>query len=84
MKDKKFTPAEEPQDIVEPAVTRSNYLWWGSTYHMQTPLENLSTGAVILIELKDVDDGNNRALQFHSLSTGHCNCIRLDTLFQRH
>ena len=62
VKDKKFTSAEEPQDIVEPAVTRGDYLWWGSTYHMQTPLENLTTGAVILVELKDVDDGKGERM----------------------
>ena len=29
-------------------------LWWSTTYHVQTPLENLGTGnAYIVIELKD-------------------------------
>jgi len=45
--------AETPQTLVEPCVTRPDYLWWGNTFHMQSPLENLSSGAVVLLELRD-------------------------------
>jgi len=31
--------------------TRFGHLWWGTTYHMQTPLENLEEGTFLLIEL---------------------------------
>ena len=34
---------EAVQSITEPCVTRPDYLWWGSTIHLQSPLENLAT-----------------------------------------
>lgn len=44
---------EAPQDIINPALTKTNSIWWGWCWHMQTPLENLSAGSLVLVELKD-------------------------------
>jgi hypothetical protein len=49
---------ETPQTVVEPAVKRPDYLWWGSTLHIQAPLENMgteegSTAALLCVELRD-------------------------------
>eukprot|EP00612_Vaucheria_litorea_P001659 CAMPEP_0171455104 /NCGR_PEP_ID=MMETSP0945-20130129/2132_1 /TAXON_ID=109269 /ORGANISM="Vaucheria litorea, Strain CCMP2940" /LENGTH=266 /DNA_ID=CAMNT_0011980277 /DNA_START=587 /DNA_END=1383 /DNA_ORIENTATION=- len=43
----------ERQDINSPVVVRPNYLWWGTNWHMQNPLEHLGDDCIILIELKD-------------------------------
>jgi myosin-5 len=60
---------ETPQTVPEPCVTRPDFLWWGSTVHLQAPLENFITTApapsgpdsdesnastaVVLLELRD-------------------------------
>jgi len=41
---------EATQDIVIPVLRKPVYLWWGTTFHMQTPLENLEKGTFILVE----------------------------------
>jgi myosin-5 len=44
---------EQQQDIVFPAITRPNYLWWAHTWHMQTPLETLDGKSFVVFELRD-------------------------------
>ena len=41
------------QDIDSPAFKNSNGLWWGRTWHMQTPLETLGSGSTMVFELRD-------------------------------
>lgn len=44
---------EAIQHMPVPVVRRSSYVWWGSVWHMQTPLDNLEEGSYIIIELKN-------------------------------
>jgi len=45
---------EETQDISRFVYKNETCLWWSSTYHIQTPLENLGAeGNLLLLELKD-------------------------------
>jgi hypothetical protein len=44
---------ESVQHMPVPVVRRSSYVWWGSVWHMQTPLDNLEEGSFIIIELKN-------------------------------
>lgn len=44
---------EGVQHMPVPVVRRSSYVWWGSVWHMQTPLDNLEEGSYIIIELKN-------------------------------
>lgn len=39
------------QDIVVPILTGSDYLWWAHSWHMQTPLETLGAGSIVVFEL---------------------------------
>ena len=36
---------EAVQSVTEPCVTRPDYLWWGSTIHLQSPLENFASAS---------------------------------------
>ena len=36
-----------------PVFRRSSYVWWGSAWHMKTPLENIDDGCYVIIELKN-------------------------------
>ena len=42
------------QDIASPEIKYSSKLWWGRTWHMQTPLETLGPGSTMVFELRDV------------------------------
>jgi hypothetical protein len=44
---------ESVQHMPVPVVRRSSYVWWGSVWHMQTPLDNLEEGSFIIVELKN-------------------------------
>jgi len=44
---------EAKQDVIYPAVIRNNFIWWGWTWHMQTPVENMAPGSVAVVELRD-------------------------------
>jgi len=44
---------ESVQEVSRPILSRSNYLWWAVTWHMQTPLENLDEGCMLILEFKD-------------------------------
>jgi hypothetical protein len=44
---------ESVQHMPVPVVRRSSYVWWGSVWHMQTPLDNLEEGSYIIVELKN-------------------------------
>jgi myosin-5 len=45
---------EPQQDVSLPIMRKQRYLWWGTTWHMQTPLENLDEGGcVVVVEFKD-------------------------------
>lgn len=44
---------ESVQEVSRPILSRSNYLWWAVTWHMQTPLENLDPGCILVLEFKD-------------------------------
>ena len=39
---------EPVQDVVCPISAAEHHLWWGHTWHMQTPLENLAKGCVVV------------------------------------
>lgn len=59
--DSKNDLVEDVQDINLPAVNQASQTWWGKTWHMQTPLQNIEPGSFIIIslhnsrELTDVD-----------------------------
>ena len=36
---------EDPQTATEPCLARSNYMWWGSSVHFETPLENIGVAS---------------------------------------
>lgn len=40
---------ESSQFVTCPAVNQSKYLWWGQTWYMHTPLENLEAGCFVLV-----------------------------------
>ncbi|CAK4836038.1 unnamed protein product [Aphanomyces euteiches] len=42
---------EKKQQVTCLPLTQSSVLFWGCTWHMQTPMENLPTGAAVLIEV---------------------------------
>ncbi len=42
---------EKVQHVPCPSSRRPSYYWWGSTWFIQTPLENMEEGNYILIEL---------------------------------
>jgi ankyrin repeat protein len=44
---------EAVQEVSRPILSRSNYMWWAVTWHMQTPLENLDEGCMLVLEFKD-------------------------------
>ena len=44
---------EARQDVIYPAVMRNNFIWWGWTWHMQTPVENMAPGSIAVVELRD-------------------------------
>lgn len=61
----KMQSIEESRDIVNPVYSaaaggegsdesEAGGLYWGSTWHMQTPLENLESGTVLLVEFKEL------------------------------
>lgn len=45
------------QDIDCPALKTSKSLWWGRTWHMQTPLETLGSSSTMVFELRDLQVG---------------------------
>ena len=44
---------ETAHTMTQPAFSRSSYLWWGWTWHMQTPIEHLSPGSFAVFELRE-------------------------------
>ena len=42
---------ELEQSTDEPAIVKTDQLWWGSTWHMQTPLENIAEDVSIVLRL---------------------------------
>ena len=44
---------ENGQTMTYPALQRGKSMWWGWTWHMQTPVEHLSPGSFAVIELVD-------------------------------
>ncbi|CAM9346845.1 unnamed protein product [Choristocarpus tenellus] len=42
---------EAQQDMMFPTL-ESNHLWWAKTWNMQTPLETLEAGSLVVVELK--------------------------------
>lgn len=42
---------EAKQDIRAPVIVRDSYLWWASTWNMQTPLENFDDDCSVKLEL---------------------------------
>ena len=55
---------EAIQDIPMPSIVRDAYIWWASSWHMQTPLENIEEGCLVKIEFKIVPreaGGDSRA-----------------------
>lgn len=44
---------EPPQRIGHPAIHRPGSIWWGTTWYMHTPVENLPPGAFVVIEFRD-------------------------------
>eukprot|EP00752_Nemacystus_decipiens_P004997 g4543.t3 len=59
---------EAAQNIDSPAFQTSSGLWWGRTWHMQTPLETLGSGSSMVFELRDGQGGsNNKAICWGAL-----------------
>lgn len=50
------------QAIKPPALSTSTYVWWGRTWHMQTPLETLGSGSTMVFELRDVQVSERETL----------------------
>jgi hypothetical protein len=46
------TLVESVQVINRPVITRPESVWWATTWHMTTPIENIDNGSFILIEIK--------------------------------
>ena len=44
---------EERQQVLDPVIFSRKALYWGATWYMQTPIENLEDGGVVLVEFKD-------------------------------
>lgn len=44
---------ERTQVMTYPALQRGRSMWWGWTWHMQTPVEHLSPGSFAVLELMD-------------------------------
>ena len=55
----KEVPVEVVQEIDTPAMVKTDSIWWGYTWHMQTPLENVGSDFSILV--KFLHDGNTHA-----------------------
>jgi len=48
---------ERTQVMTYPALQRGRSMWWGWTWHMQTPVEHLSPGSFAVLELVDRTKG---------------------------
>jgi hypothetical protein len=59
---------EAVQDIPFPAIIRDAYLWWGCSWHMQTPLENVDEGCSIRFELKSFNGLGDSRVGLSTLS----------------
>ncbi|CAM9491761.1 unnamed protein product [Scytosiphon promiscuus] len=58
---------EAAQEFEAPAMKSSSYLWWGRSWHMQTPLETLGSGTFVVFELRDLQGGNKKAICWGAL-----------------
>jgi len=47
-------PVLATQNVLSPEIKYSSKLWWGRTWHMQTPLETLGPGSTMVFELRDI------------------------------
>lgn len=45
-------PLEAVQCCAFPAVVEEEQIWWGVTWYMQTPVENLESETMIMVEIK--------------------------------
>jgi hypothetical protein len=50
----KLELVEASQDFVCPAVCTSVDMWWGYTYHMQTPLENIEDKCFLIVQFSQL------------------------------
>eukprot|EP00903_Cladosiphon_okamuranus_P008594 g8243.t1 len=58
---------ETAQDIDSPEIKTASELWWGRTWHMQTPLETLGSGSTMVFELRVVQGGNKKTICWGAL-----------------
>ncbi|CAN0006552.1 unnamed protein product, partial [Ectocarpus sp. 6 AP-2014] len=58
---------ESAQELDSPTLFSSMYLWWGRTWHMQTPLETLGPGSSMVFELRDIQGGSKKAICWGAL-----------------
>ena len=53
---------EESQDMTRYMHRNENRVWFVTSWHMQTPLENLGTGCFIILEIKDEKTVKNKVV----------------------
>ncbi|CAM9893951.1 unnamed protein product [Ectocarpus fasciculatus] len=58
---------ESAQEFDSPTLFSSMYLWWGRTWHMQTPLETLGPGSSMVFELRDIQGGSKKPICWGAL-----------------
>jgi hypothetical protein len=44
---------EAPQEVHAPVIEQRQYVWWGWTWHMQTPIENLTPGSFATVRIQN-------------------------------
>ena len=45
---------ENVHNLPYPVVRRESFVWWGCSWHMHTPLENIGDGCYVIVELKNI------------------------------
>lgn len=49
---------EVEQNVICPIFSSRNYVWWGSTWYLQTPLESLQVGTSVVLSLQQCPFGD--------------------------
>lgn len=49
---------ENMHNLPYPVVRRESFVWWGCSWHMHTPLENIGDGCYVIVELKNISSAD--------------------------
>jgi len=69
---------EDPQSAIEPCLARNNYMWWGSSVHFETPLENIAVASFDKISyINNSSSGSSGASASSSSTASSSNTVVL-------